>query len=147
MKFRFLTGDVDWRTYGGMFISKKLNNGDFDYWLVLHVDNLGDDANTYHVSLSAVSPQQAQAHLQPAFECCGIPVELQSDPMIQVESLASYGVTALLWSEEGNNLKNLLKQAHEQAEISTCLFGFYMDAPQNRIGNTGWDCIRGDIGF
>jgi hypothetical protein len=39
MKFKFLTGDINWQTYGGKFISKKLNNGEFDHWLVIEVTN------------------------------------------------------------------------------------------------------------
>jgi len=39
MRFKFLTGDVNWETYGGKWVSPKLNNGDFDYWLVLEFVN------------------------------------------------------------------------------------------------------------
>jgi len=40
MKFKFLTGDIDWITYGGKFVSERLDSGLFNYWLVLDFLNL-----------------------------------------------------------------------------------------------------------
>jgi len=163
MKFKFLTGDINWQDYGGKFISKKLNNGDWNYWLVIEVINWQDavgereakevDAK-YNVCLSAVSPQAAgEENLHRAFKCHGMEgeseheVELRKDPIVQVECLHGYGVSAPLWQADGNNLSKLMKEARKQAQQSEFLFGFYMDGSKNRIGNTGWDFISGDIGF
>ena len=44
MRFKFLTGDVNWQTYSGLFVSRRLNNGDFDYYLVLRVENWNEFA-------------------------------------------------------------------------------------------------------
>lgn len=154
MRFKFLTGDMNWQTYGGSFVSKKLNNGEFDYWLVLKVDNWNEyernPKETYLVSLLSVSPSEAgQDKLDSAFRCCGLDsdeqAELRKDSMVQVESLVSYGVYAQLWTASGNNLRKLLKVAHEQADIASSLYGFYMDRPQNRIGTDGWEMQRGNI--
>jgi hypothetical protein len=163
MKFKFLTGDINWQDYGGSFISKKLNNGEFDYWLVLQVTNWVDAVGEseakdvgakYNVCLSAVSPQQAgDENLQRALGSYGMEgesereIEFRKDPIMQVECLHSYGVSAPLWQADGNNLSKLMKEARRQADMSNMLFGFYMDGPKNRIGNTGWDFIKGDIGF
>lgn len=60
MRFRFLVGDMNWETYGGSFVSKRLNNGEFDYWLVLEViPSENEEANPrYQVSLNVVAPSQ-----------------------------------------------------------------------------------------
>lgn len=153
MKFKFLTGDINWKTYGGKFISKKLNNGDFDYWLVLDVINWHDatgeeDAPKYNVSIQAVSPQQAgDESLQHAFSCCGIEPEYQNDPFVQVEALSDYGVFAQLWNKSGDNIKALMQEARKESAMIESLFGLYMDAPENRAGSNGWDLIAGNLTF
>lgn len=153
MRFKFLTGDVNWQDYGGKFISRKLNNGDFDYWIVMEVLNWYDavgereakeGGSKYNVSLSAVSPQEAgKDQLEQAFN--SYDSEVLNDPLAQVEALGSYGIKAPLWNMNGNNLGKLMREARKQADLASGLFGFYMDAPKNAIGSTGWDCIKGDI--
>lgn len=153
-RFTFLTGDVDWQTYGGKFVSAKQNNGEFDYWLVMDVINW-DEATSetpdglYNVSLYSVSPSEAgKDKLESAFRCCGMESEdekIRQNPLVQVECLCSYGVYAQLWSKNGNNLRRLMRECREQAAIATGLYGFYMDRPENRIGSTGWEMQRGDI--
>lgn len=153
-KFRFLTGDVNWLAYGGKWVSRKLNNGDFDYWLVIELVNIDDACGRdnegqprYNVSLSAVSPSEAGANMARALECCGVD---PNDPaatnvLVQVECLHSYGIHVPLWVGNGNNARKLLREARRQACPATGLFGFYMDRAVNRIGTTGWEAIRGDI--
>ena len=150
-KFKFLTGDVNWQEYGGKFISKKLNNGEFDYYLIIEVINWNEHDRypeyTYNVSLSAVSPTERRESLKSAAESWGMTeteIEALGDEAI-VDCLSSYGVKAQLWDDSGNNLKILMREAHRQAELSEMLFGFYMDRYQNRIGSTGWDFIKGDV--
>lgn len=156
MRFTFLTGDVNWQEYGGKFISAKQNNGEFDYWYVMDILNWEDAVgereakevgSTYCVSLYSVSPSEAGAEsLKSAFDCCGMDSEeLRSNPLVQVEALVTYGVYAQLWSENGNNLAKLMKQAREQARMASMLYGFYMDRPANRIGTSNWDAQRGNI--
>ena len=154
MRFKFLTGDVNWQRYGGKFISNKLNNGDWDYYLVLDIVNLEDcdfpdrDKDLYNVSIHAVSPQAAgKENLDKAFACCGFDDEFlekyESNELIQVEALATYGIFAQLWNRSGKNVNKLLTEARKEAKIAEMLFGFYMDRPQNGIGQSGWDCISG----
>ena len=148
----FLTGDVNFLEYGGKFVTKKFNNGDFDYWIVIELINFEDatgeklNGSKYIIEVSAISPQSAgENSLNSAFECCGM--DFTTDPLIQVEVLSNYGVSAPLESFRGNNAHKLLKEAKHNIPIYTGLFGFFMDPPKNRIGNTGWDFISGDIGF
>lgn len=157
MKTRFLCGDVDWQTHGGKFITKKLNNGDWDYWLVLDFMNLdkldlamGNDK--YRVDILAVSLQAAgQNKIDTALEFWGaenldaIRPEYRND--VAIEALLDYGVYAPLQTFAGNNCQKVLKEARAQLECISKLFGFYMDKPKNIVGNTGWDFIKGDLGL
>ena len=147
MRFKFLTGDVDWREYGGKWVSKKLNNGDFDYWLVIELINMNEhDHNpdfTYWVTLGAVSPDEAQDQLKSAYDCYGYTPEDVETDLMKVEVLHGHGTYAPIWDDSGENYKDLMKEARRQADISQSLFGFYMDKPKNRMGATGWDTIRG----
>jgi len=151
LKFRFLTGDVNWQEYGGKFISKKLNSGEWDYWMVIEVipyDEFTSDANyKYGIMLMAVSPEACKNHWDEVCKSWGMSEDEfnELDPIGQVDIIQSYGISALLWQSEGNNLKSLLHEAREEARKSEFLFGFAMDRYQNQIGSTGWDCIAGDI--
>ena len=154
MRFKFLSGDVNFREYGGKWISPRQNNGEFDYWLVLELINWHDAVGKkeapahYNVSLSVVSPQEAGAeNLAQAKECCGWEDGVRGIPSeeIAVEMLHSYGVSAPVWSKDGNNYRQLMREAHKETIGISCLFGFYMDRPVNMLGSTGWDFIRGNI--
>lgn len=159
-RFKFFTGDVNWQEYGGKFISQKFNNGEWNYWLIIEVINMfdacvereckQDGQGKYCVSLMVVSPEAAgMANLLKAFECCGIDATKENldNQLLCVEALDSYGVHAQLESFSGNNINKLLKQIRRKALEDNFLFGFAMDKPENRIGNTGWDFISGNIGF
>ena len=150
MEFDFLTGDVDWRDYWGKWISPRMNNGDWDYWLVIEINNVEGcswEANPTHiVSLSAVSPQAAgEEHVAQALASCGPDDVASADDEMIVEALHAYGISAMLWHAEGHDPDKLLEEAKQQTIGARSLFGFYMDGPKNRIGHTGWDYIRGDL--
>lgn len=155
VRFKFLTGDVNWQTYGGSFISPKFNHGDWDYWLVMEVLNW-DEATSdtsqgkYSVSVFAVSPEAAgESKLREAVKSMGferdeVATWLATDEA-KVEVLHGYGIKAQLWSENGNNLaKLMLKAKRDLYTINGMLFGIFMDSPQNGIGSTGWDLIAGN---
>jgi len=153
IKFKFLTGDCNWRQYGAKWVSQKLNNGEFDYWIVLELINWLDatgelnNGNKYVVCLSVVSPDQAGAkNLESAFSCCGIEDdENKVNDLIKVEALHSYGVHTQVWSESGNNANKLIKEAKNQSICVNGLLGFYLDKNVNRIGMTGWESLKGDL--
>lgn len=156
LKFTFLSGDTNWQDYGGAFVSKKLNNGEFDYWLVIKVENwldlVGENEApaTYCVTLMSISPDEAgEENLQQAFNCCGPDGESPetATDLMKVDALMWYGVSARLWEDSGNNIQKLMKEARRQAMLTQMLYGFYMDRQQNAIGNSGWDFQRGDIGI
>jgi len=153
IKFKFLTGDFNWRQYGAKWVSNKLNNSEFDYWFVLELINWEDatgelnNGRKYNVSLSVVSPGEAgKKNLKSAFECCGIEEDaLKINDLIKVEALHSYGVHTQIWNKNGNNAKKLLKIGKEESHRANMLFGFYLDRNVNRIGTTGWESLKGDV--
>lgn len=137
-----------------IYISKKLNNSDFDYFLVAEIVDLNDiddcpKAN-YLLSLSVVSPNQAgQENIKKAFECIGVD-ELPDYPSHLLErqalALSEYGVQATVYTQLGNNFNDLLKKARNEADNVELLLGFYLDKPMNMIGNSGWDFLKGVVG-
>ena len=152
VKFKLLTGDLNWAVYGGKFISQKLNNGDFDYWLVIEVLNWQEatgetNQGTYNVSISAVAPSKVpETEMKRAFESCGNETtDATPSSETKVEVLHQYGIYASLYNQNGNNLRKLLQEAKQEAQKINMLFGFYMDGPENKIGSTGWDLIKGDL--
>ena len=159
MRFSFLTGDVNYTTYGGKWISTRQSNGEFDYYFVIELLNWRETVGereappeTYNVSLSVVSPQEAQDKIGAALDCCGITeAMLQSATgngyrdSVLVEALYTYGVHTPVWSKDGNNWRALMREARQEARQCEFLFGFYLDRPVNRIGTTGWEALRGDL--
>lgn len=65
----------------------------------------------------------------------------------KIEACIQYGTYATLWQKEGNSLDALLVLANEELAKSHIWGGFMLDAPQNAIGNSGWDFMAGTIGF
>jgi len=150
MRFSWLTGDCDWKDYWGQWVSKKFNNGDFDYWLVLsfrNIDECGPNGEKYMCEL-----------------CCVIPSEVSDEDMAQYKRSADFAS----WGDEGNwrhiievlmtngayvsfgemygdNADKLRRAVAVRAVAAAGLFGFFMDAPQNRLGATGWDIARGNV--
>ena len=157
MKTKFLTGDIDWIEYGKKLITKKLNNGEFDYYLIIDFMNMeymtGEKKDEigykYMVSIQAVKPKHSEEKLKEVIKCFGYEDEKLSDfnEIALVEMICDYGLMATLWNKTGNNAHELIKEAQKQLEMIESIFGFFMDTPQNYIGNTGWDFIDGRIGF
>lgn len=104
----------------------------------------------YHISIDAVAPDAVSTEdITRACDSMG-QTQDEFDALIMVWKsvmLAEYGVKATLWQQQGNNQTALLKTAREELTAIRMLFGFYMDRQQNMIGNTGWDFIKGEIGF
>lgn len=146
LKFTFLTGDVNWLDYGGKWISKKFNNGEFDYWLVREICNMDTDDYKYYVSISVVAPSQLpQKEIDSAHKgfCCEKPwVELSDEEKVMIISDYMGGVT--IATATGNNYRKLFKEVSEEAFIMNNLFGFTMDRIYNALGATGWDLLQGN---
>ena len=156
LRFRFLTGDVSWKEYGGKFISRKMGDDtahDWPYWLVIEVTSIegavGEKAaremGKYLVNLSAVAPKAVSAkEMELAKQSCGWE-GMPDTEITTAEMLHSYGTRAVIWEDIGNNLAVLLKKAHDEANtMGDMFFGFAMDKQANALGATGWDFIAGN---
>lgn len=157
IQFKFLTGDMNWAEYGGKWYSQKFNNGEFDYCFVREILNWEDVVGerekrigklpTYNVTVSVVAPEEF-SDKDAALSCVGIESSWESLSWVEkVDAIISYAGGAVVFNKGGNNYKALFKEAKKETEISAMLFGFAMDRAQNRIGNTGWDRLKGDIGY
>lgn len=145
MRFKFKAiGEWKW-------ISNRLNNGDWDYWLVMELVDMAEacgdtEGGKYLLTINAVSPAAAgEEKLKRAIESCYYGEDIVLDDPMKAEALNDYGVYSTVWSKLGNNARALLKEAREQAWCIEGLFGFYMDGPKDALGHTGWDFIRGDL--
>lgn len=156
IRFKFLTGDVNYLTYGGKWISNVQKRGDVEFFFVIEVMNwieaVGErDAEgkpTYNMSLTIVSPQQAgEKKMEEAYSCCGVDDEIIENATkngalaeLQVESLHSYAGGVPVWSEDGNNFHKLFAQARQEAGKAD--FDCVMEAPVNRLGETGREALK-----
>jgi hypothetical protein len=156
MKWSILSGDVNWETYGGKLISPMFNNGDFAYWFVIEVmewaERVGEDEaaeidGSHNVCLSVVAPSECPPdQLQSAFDSYGWTgdEDFLDDPTAIVDLLHGYGIRAVV-GDWNSSLKEGLRLAKREAVASEFFFGFAMDRPQNAIGSTGCDLLRGDL--
>lgn len=143
-----------------LLVGKPDHNGDWKWYPVIKIMHLGnhfseremqqDGIQTYNVTLQVVSPEAAgPENISRAFGYAGMSdeqlTELESNELAQVEALSEYGVFAPVWTGNGNNLRELLKQARREAQALRIMFGFYMDRYVNAIGSTGWDFVTGEI--
>jgi len=154
MKLNFLSGDTNYLSYGAKWISRKLNNGDFNYWLVVELINIHKAIDEkrpvkYILNISVVSPSEASNHLDSVIESYGYrnKPKLNYTNEEKVKLLHSYGIQAPISGIEGNNFHKMWKQVHEELNKIKILFDFFMDKQLNCIGNTGWDFVKGEIGF
>lgn len=152
-RFRFLTGDVNWLDYGGKWISQRFNNGEFDWWFVLSLENVEDIVGEreakevgakYWVNLSVYAPDEYKDKAS-ILDSCGITEPWESLSAEQkIEMISSVDSGAHVFNVQGNNYKKLFAAARAKAIESEFMFGFVMDKPQNKIGSTGWDFLTGD---
>lgn len=135
------------------YISKKYNNGEFDYYLVLNIIDFEEatgekiEGKRYVAEIKAVAPSLiSKEEKKSVGESMGVDLKglSEKDQAIEIEE---YGISAPLFQETSDDKKALLRKAHEQEQIIPNLFGFYMDKQQNALGATGWDIIRGDYGI
>lgn len=153
-KLSVLSGDINWRDYGSKWITKKLNNGDWDYYLIIELVNMEDASGDisdgkYAVMIHAIKPDHSPKQMKEVYDVSGITeedVKNNYNTKGMLSAISDYGLQATLWSKMGNNADALLKEAKAQLPIINGLFGFYMDRRLNAMGDTGWDFIEGNVG-
>lgn len=130
---------------------ETFNNGEFSYKLFIEVVNCADFDNevensneSFLVSLSVVKTKKhlSKKNLESIMQCCGI-----TRKEVSTYDIATYGLQAGLTSFRTKDLKTSLNFLANISNVYTGMLGFFLDRPQNRIGNTGWDFLDGKIGF
>lgn len=138
--------------------AKPMTDSDWPVWFILRVEYMDqrfseremkqDNIGKHCVSILAVAPDAvAPEEMKRAFDCIGLPMDNASNDM-KLAALVSYGIYATLHSETTNNKAAGIKAAREQLRgLASIMFGLAMAQSQNAIGNSGWDFIKGEIGF
>ena len=133
------------------FMSQRLHNGNWPYYLFIKLIDMEDAAGEegFLVEIVAASPRAAgKKNVDKAIESSGISDDVKLTPELKAQLLADYGCAASLWNKYDKTAQDgniLLAEAKKEAEAIQMLFGFYMDKPENMMGATGWDFIRGNL--
>jgi hypothetical protein len=126
---------------------KTLNNGDFDYKMVIQLTDMdeatGDTSQgKWMATLSAVKTPKYLTKEQLADVANTCSMESKD---VTCFDIAAVGICANIKTMLGNNKSRILSTLKKEANTASMLFGFYMDRPLNAIGSTGWDFINGDF--
>jgi hypothetical protein len=151
--WKFLTGDVNWEDYGGMWCRQVEG-----VWWILRFENKeewGDGAKGYYCAVLRLDVNEVEYDtVDSALSYIGLSrAEWQEEEnedtraMMLVEALVSSGVSTPMWSAEGSRAMSVRKQAREMAvalaadDIRTEQI---LDEPFNKIGTTNRDVGKGD---
>lgn len=161
MKFKFLTGDIDWITYGGKFVSKRLDSGLFHYWLVLDFINLeemgaqdDEDDATYHCAVQAVAPDllgfdkidELLAQMDREWLQQWYYRQSESNRMLLLlEEASTYGYYGLCHYEEGNDWRRVIVDAKKRAAHVAQYPWSYWSQIANGIGSSVYDVMSGNL--
>lgn len=137
MNWEFLTGDINWETHGGVFVSdaQKPEPG-YEYWITIEVTPIEDKQWARSLGFKDREDEDGYKEFKQA-----------RGKLADVELLHSYGTRAPLDIElYGYNAEELLEQAKHEAEfLGGTFFGFQMDKQRNMVGATGWDLLNGNV--
>lgn len=147
--FRFLTGDVNYTTYGGKWY-RKIDSNDSIVYHVIELINMieatgEEDQDTYNVSLQEID--LSTCDIASALKCCSYENESNLSELIIVESISSYGSWAPMGSWEGNNYKILLQKARAESH-SLDNYDYHekqLERPVNQLGSTAREYASGDF--
>jgi hypothetical protein len=136
-----------------VLMSEVFNNTEFDYRVFIRVTYLSefglgeeyDGKAEVEVHIAKTAEYLSKEKLQGIAETYGIEPE-----EVRPYDIADYGLSATIESVLVEDNKEAIDQQvklfTERISGYTGLLGFYLDRPQNRIGNNGWDFLDGRIG-
>lgn len=75
----------------------------------------------------------------------GMDPEEPIEPLWKAKELVSSGMCATLFQGDSNSKVDLVQKLNRALQGVHLTGSFQLDAPQNRIGSSGWDFMRGDI--
>ena len=152
-KWQFLTGDANFKMYGGKWYN-KINDDVYHVISLINLwDAMGDEGglNQYNVELQEIDFNiLSEKNIISAMECCGMSNSNNETDKVNrlmlVESISDYGCYIPMGNWSGNNYKNLLARARDE---SRCLMGEeyhekQLQRPVNQIGSTALEYGQGD---
>jgi len=154
MKFEFLTGDCDWVSYGGIWVSPKLEAGGFNYWVAIRFDNMEDlgcdDDGKYMVTVCAVAPglleeEEMQSILRQLDEQWWVGMSPEYQDLVLVEEVLMYGSYAPVWTKTGNNYRKLMQDARAVGNNVAKYPWSYFNQTANALGSSMLDFMHGDM--
>jgi len=163
LKFEKVSGNAwpeDYEDECGMWRHAQAIDAEGPIWLYIRMDELPGDCAGPHghkwmASLVGVSPFFAtNASICSALESCGDYLEDiwdDLDPakreMALCETLLSYGVHCPVIHKTSTRAKGAYRGCAQEAHIATMMWGFIADGQKNAMGSSGWDFLRGELGF
>jgi hypothetical protein len=133
-------------------ISNPIKHPDLqEYYLAIEVIDM-DEAGCvesksdpiFVLEILAISPKSCKpSTLEHASEMLKADSKFKIDEngMEVAYDLAQYGKAAHLWQACGDNLEELIAEAKKRLQKIESLIGFYLDQPQNRMGDSGWSWV------
>lgn len=150
----------DYEDECGMWRHAQAIDAEGPIWLYIRMDELpGDCAGPHHhkwmASLVGVSPFFAtNASVCSALESCGDYLEEAWDDLDDAhrelavcETLISYGVYCPVVHKTSTRAKGAFKGCAQEAVFPTMMWGVVADRTVNAVGSSGWDFLRGELGF
>lgn len=145
--------DLEFKTLhdddGRVFLeSKEFDTGEMKYHICIEVN--GDNEGDVRVCLMVVKafeslPERIKKDLRDSMEE-GFNDWNSFD--ITFHASAPVGTWSYTFDEEDDwdeKVKEYTAEAKEEAKQVKMLLGFYLDAPINMLGSTGWDFLDGDV--
>jgi hypothetical protein len=155
LKLNFRLKEISNTDAGITWIGPAIDHGDWPFRFLLKlqyveyydIPEMLKTHGKYIASVQAASTVAAAGKLEGVAKSFGQTLdEFKALPAeAQHEMLADYGVAATLYEGSGNNQRAVLRAAREKLAEIDFMFGFAMDRPQNALGATGWDRIKGDV--
>jgi hypothetical protein len=160
--FKFWTGDVNWRDYGGTW-ARKVGPRAWHFIVLTNMDDAcgRDNAGrpTYvvelrEVDLDAIGPSTQVS----AWQCCDGDCRLAPDEhltlstgkrdMVTADCCNEYGAYAPLHSAEGNNAHKAIRECRAESYRLTRDTDAHAEAmarPVNKLGSTAAEYMTGDM--
>lgn len=141
--------------YDYNFISKKHfeaedGTGKFKFKItisVIDLDEATSELTGYGIYVNAVKTLKHQT--TETIQAIAKANSFEDIKSVTVFDVSEYGLCAQFDSFHitKEQLQNKLLEIDNMIPIYGGMCGFYFDKPLNRLGNTGWDFINGNIGF
>jgi len=149
----------DWKVYdlqeSHSFMSGPIDQDGIRVYIfleILDIHSITGEASgsKYAVEVSMVAPREVdEKEKASAKESLGWPWdpfnpgEPSEEQMAQI--LFGYGTKGSVFSQAGNSLRTITRNAIRAAQVASDSISSYFDVRQNQIGSTAWEVMTGDI--